>query len=132
MAMKHTEHPKPNAPLEAHNMKEMTIRNSVEKLECEKRQKIIEKQRSYFVRQHSRDENEIKQILLRLQQEQETIHDDAEGSPLSSKCSFLCSFTGMYYKEETVFLNKDSCLLLRELREQRIKRVVYMKLSCWW
>lgn len=82
--MKHTEHPKPNAPLEAHNMKEMTIRNSVEKLECEKRQKIIEKQRSYFVRQHSRDENEIKQILLRLQQEQETIHDDAEGSPLST------------------------------------------------
>lgn len=113
-------------------MKEMTIRNSVEKLECEKRQKIIEKQRSYFVRQHSRDENEIKQILLRLQQEQETIHDDAEGSPLSSKCTFLCSFTGMYYKEETVFLNKDSYLLLRELREQRIKRVVYMKLSCWW
>lgn len=130
--MKHTEHLKPNAPLEAHNMKEMTIRNSVEKLECEKRQKIIEKQRSYFVRQHSRDENEIKQILLRLQQEQETIHDDAEGSPLSSKCTFLCSFTGMYYKEETVFLNKDSYLLLRELREQRIKRVVYMKLSCWW
>ncbi|XP_062584376.1 uncharacterized protein LOC134246117 [Saccostrea cucullata] len=86
--------PKPNAPLEAHNMREMTIRNSVEKLECEKRQKIIEKQRSYFVRQHSRDENEIKQILLRLQQEQETMHDELEDStlytepdtPLSTLC----------------------------------------------
>lgn len=76
---------KPSVSLEVHNMKEMTIRNSVEKLECEKRQKIIEKQRSYFVRQHSRDENEIKQILLRLQLEQETNHDQAEDSTLYSK-----------------------------------------------
>lgn len=99
--MKHTDHPKPNAPLEAHNMKEMTIRNSVEKLECEKRQKIIEKQRSYFVRQHSRDENEIKQILLRLQQEQETIHDDVEGSSISSKCSFSMFFYMYMYTVQT-------------------------------
>nr|XP_022286273.1 uncharacterized protein LOC111099158 [Crassostrea virginica] len=44
--------------------------------------KNIEKQRSYFVRQHSRDENEIKQILLRLQQE--THHDDLEVSTLTT------------------------------------------------
>ena len=85
--MKNTEHSKTASPLEAHNMKEMTIRNSVQKLECEKRQKIIEKQRSYFVRQHSRDENEIKQILLRLQQE--THHDDLEVSTLTSKIKFF-------------------------------------------
>ncbi|XP_061163750.1 uncharacterized protein LOC133172892 [Saccostrea echinata] len=83
---------KPNAPLEAHNMRGMTIRNSVEKLECEKRQKIIEKQRSYFVRQHSRDENEIKQILLRLQQEQETMHDEQEDSTVHTEAetSTMC------------------------------------------
>lgn len=40
-----------------------------------------------------------------------------EGFLFSSKCSFLCFFIGMYYKEEIVFLNKDSYLLLRELRE---------------
>ncbi|KAK3106643.1 hypothetical protein FSP39_024346 [Pinctada imbricata] len=64
-------------PLENNNMKGMVHKNSVEKLEYIKRQRSLEKQKRYFVRQHSRDENEIKQILQRLQFEQQ-IHDHEE------------------------------------------------------
>ena len=84
------------------NMRGMVHKNSVEKLEYLKRQKSLEKQKKYFVRQHSRDENEIKQILQRLQLEQQ-FHDQEQldGISVSGKRAY---FGSVFQKKSVLIL----------------------------
>ena len=59
---------------EIHNVKGMAQKNVAEKVSHQKLQRQIDKQKKAFVKQHSKDENELKLILQRLQLEQQ-LHD---------------------------------------------------------
>ncbi|VDH97340.1 Hypothetical predicted protein [Mytilus galloprovincialis] len=65
-----------NATSELHSIKGMAQKNVAEKVLHQKLQKQIDKQKKAFVKQHSKDENELKLILQRLQLEQQLIETD--------------------------------------------------------
>lgn len=68
--------PLDNTSSELHSIKGMTQKNVVEKVLHQKLQNQIDKQKKAFVKQHSKDENELKLILQRLQLEQQLIDTD--------------------------------------------------------
>ncbi|XP_063424063.1 uncharacterized protein LOC134707882 [Mytilus trossulus] len=65
-----------NASTELHSIKGMAQKNVAEKVLHQKLQNQIDKQKKAFVKQHSKDENELKLILQRLQLEQQLIDTD--------------------------------------------------------
>lgn len=65
-----------NATSELHSIKGMAQKNVAEKVLHQKLQNQIDKQKKAFVKQHSKDENELKLILQRLQLEQQLIETD--------------------------------------------------------
>lgn len=73
---------------EANSVKGMLHKNCLEKVVFERKQKNLEYEKRCLLRQHSRDETEIKQILQRLQYEQNLLADDesktGEGNSISN------------------------------------------------
>lgn len=65
-----------NVTSELHSIKGMAQKNVAEKVLHQKLQNQIDKQKKAFVKQHSKDENELKLILQRLQLEQHLMDND--------------------------------------------------------
>lgn len=65
-------------PIERSHLKEMVQRNALESAAYVKLTKHLEHQKKAFVRQNTRDEGEMKNLLSRLQMEQQTVSSDAE------------------------------------------------------
>lgn len=63
---------------EANSVKGMLHKNCLEKVVFERKQKNLEYEKRCLLRQHSRDETEIKQILYRLQYEQTLLADEED------------------------------------------------------
>ena len=65
-------------PLEKNHLKDMVQRNALETLVFNKITKHIETEKKAFTRQNSRDETEMKHLMLRLHQEQQAFIQDGE------------------------------------------------------
>ena len=70
-------------PLEKTHLKDMVQRNALEALVFDKITKHIETEKKAFTRQNTRDETEMKHLLERLHQQQQTTFLD-DGDQLSS------------------------------------------------
>lgn len=70
-------------PLEKSHLKDMVQRNALESLIFNKITKNIETEKKAFMRQNSRDELDMKQLLQRLHQQQQTTFQE-DGELLSS------------------------------------------------
>lgn len=68
-------------PLERSHMKDMVQRNALENAAYHKVAKHLESQKKAFVRQNTRDEGEMKNLLCRLQMEQQTALHDTDTRP---------------------------------------------------
>ena len=69
-------------PLEKNHLKDMVQRNAMEAMVFDKITKHIEIEKKAFTRQNTRDETEMKHLLVRLHQEQQTtfLDDDDHSS----------------------------------------------------
>lgn len=68
--------------LDTSNMRDFVQKNSLERVAHEKKTKTIEHEKKAFVRQYSKDEQEIKNILQRLHVEQHIYDvDDIPAAP---------------------------------------------------
>lgn len=68
-------------PLERSHLKDMVQRNALESAAYHKVAKHLENQKKAFVRQNTRDEGEMKNLLNRLQMEQQTVLHDTDTCP---------------------------------------------------
>ncbi|XP_045208469.2 uncharacterized protein LOC123560328 [Mercenaria mercenaria] len=68
-------------PLERSHMKDMVQRNALESAAYNKVAKHLDNQKKAFVRQNTRDEGEMKNLLYRLQMEQQTTLNDTDIDP---------------------------------------------------
>lgn len=73
-------HRNDGGPLERSHMKDMVQRNALENAAYHKVTKHLENQKKAFVRQNTRDEGEMKNLLYRLQTEQQTVLTDDDVS----------------------------------------------------
>ena len=73
-------------PIEKTHLKDMVQRNALESLVFSKITKHIETEKKAFTRQNSRDETEMKHLLLRLHHHQQTtlLGDDKSSGKISS------------------------------------------------
>lgn len=67
-------------------------KNCIAKVAHEKRRTFLEKEKTSFVRQHSKEENEIKQMLQRLHVEQGIIHDKEQAEKSRKGIHFFLFF----------------------------------------
>lgn len=80
-------------PMERSHMKDMVARNALESAAYNKMARNLDSQKKAFVRQNTRDEEEMKNLLHRLQIEQQTTYtDDESNSGKLTKDRGQCNF----------------------------------------
>ncbi|XP_060063171.1 uncharacterized protein LOC132543672 [Ylistrum balloti] len=110
--------------LDANNMRDFVQKNSLERVAHEKRTKSIEHQKKAFVRQYSKDEQEVKDILQRLHVEQQ-IYDvdyiqlDAVKGDLEKE--------GDDQEEEEVFVNPYPITIIPKYGQTPVKQGTTIK-----
>ena len=76
-------------PLEKNHLKDMVQRNAMDAMVFDKITKHIEIEKKAFTRQNTRDETEMKHLLVRLHQEQQTTFlDDGDHSQAGKQFRF--------------------------------------------
>ncbi|XP_033733299.1 uncharacterized protein LOC117322473 [Pecten maximus] len=104
--------------LDANNMRDFVQKNSLERVAHEKRTKTIEHQKKVFVRQYSKDEQEVKDILQRLHVEQ--LIYDVDYLPTDAVRNDLEEEEGDI-EEEEVFVNPYPITIIPKFGQTTVK-----------
>ncbi|XP_069120065.1 uncharacterized protein [Argopecten irradians] len=106
--------------LDANNMRDFVQKNSLERVAHEKRTKNIEHQKKAFVRQYSKDEQEVKDILQRLHVEQ--LIYDVDYLPPDRVSNDLLAEDPDIEEEEEVFVNPYPITILPKFGQTTAKQ----------